>query len=112
MPFLPSPGPRAGLLDACRSFPETSKPLIEYHEVLLTRRVAFQGGAVRVDRRLCVWLEPVMTGSESWSRAGKVAGRRVPSWLRPWPRTGPGGLSALPISAARNSISGRRQVRR
>jgi uncharacterized peroxidase-related enzyme len=35
MPYLPSLGSRASLLDVFRSFPETSKPLIEYHEVLL-----------------------------------------------------------------------------
>lgn len=35
MPYLPSLGSRATLLDVFRSFPETSKPLIEYHEVLL-----------------------------------------------------------------------------
>lgn len=35
MPYLPSLGPRASLLEVFRSFPDTSKPLIEYHEVLL-----------------------------------------------------------------------------
>jgi uncharacterized peroxidase-related enzyme len=35
MPYLPSLPSRASLLDVFRSFPETSKPLIEYHEVLL-----------------------------------------------------------------------------
>jgi uncharacterized peroxidase-related enzyme len=35
MPYLPSLGPRASLLDVFKSYPETSKPLIEYHEVLL-----------------------------------------------------------------------------
>jgi uncharacterized peroxidase-related enzyme len=35
MPYLPSLGSRATLLDVFSSFPETSKPLIEYHEVLL-----------------------------------------------------------------------------
>jgi uncharacterized peroxidase-related enzyme len=35
MPYLPSLGSGASLLDVFRSFPETSKPLIEYHEVLL-----------------------------------------------------------------------------
>jgi uncharacterized peroxidase-related enzyme len=35
MPYLPSLRSRASLLDVFRRFPETSKPLIEYHEVLL-----------------------------------------------------------------------------
>jgi hypothetical protein len=35
MPYLPSLGSNASLLDVFRNFPETSKPLIEYHEVLL-----------------------------------------------------------------------------
>ncbi|MEX2497027.1 MAG: peroxidase-related enzyme [Woeseia sp.] len=35
IPYLPSLGAGASLLDVFRSFPESSKPLIEYHEVLL-----------------------------------------------------------------------------
>ncbi|MEX2124933.1 MAG: peroxidase-related enzyme [Woeseia sp.] len=35
MAYLTSLGSRATLLDVFRSFPETSKPLIEFHEVLL-----------------------------------------------------------------------------
>lgn len=35
MPFLPSLRLGASLLDVFRAFPETSKPLIEFHEVLL-----------------------------------------------------------------------------
>lgn len=35
MPFLPSLGPSASLIEVFRAFPDTSKPLIEFHEVLL-----------------------------------------------------------------------------
>lgn len=35
MAALPSLPPGAGLLDVFKAFPETSKPLIEFHEVLL-----------------------------------------------------------------------------
>jgi uncharacterized peroxidase-related enzyme len=35
MPFLPSLSRGASLLDVFKVFPETSKPLIEFHEVLL-----------------------------------------------------------------------------
>jgi uncharacterized peroxidase-related enzyme len=35
MPFLPSLRSGASLLDVFKAFPETSKPLIEFHEVLL-----------------------------------------------------------------------------
>ncbi|HVB81536.1 MAG TPA: peroxidase-related enzyme [Candidatus Binataceae bacterium] len=35
MPFLPSLRAGASLLDLFKAFPETSKPLIEFHEVLL-----------------------------------------------------------------------------
>ncbi len=35
MPFLPSLAEGATLLDVFKAFPETSKPLIEYHEALL-----------------------------------------------------------------------------
>jgi uncharacterized peroxidase-related enzyme len=35
MPFLPSLRAGASLLDVFKAFPETSKPLIEFHEVLL-----------------------------------------------------------------------------
>jgi uncharacterized peroxidase-related enzyme len=35
MPFLPSLRSRASLVDVFKAFPETSKPLIEFHEVLL-----------------------------------------------------------------------------
>ena len=35
MPFLPSLRARASLLDVFKAFPETSRPLIEFHEVLL-----------------------------------------------------------------------------
>jgi uncharacterized peroxidase-related enzyme len=35
MPFLASLGPTASLIDVFKAFPETSKPLIEFHEVLL-----------------------------------------------------------------------------
>lgn len=35
MPFLPSLRPGASLLDVFKAFPETSKPLIEFHEALL-----------------------------------------------------------------------------
>lgn len=35
MPFLSSLGPTSSLIDVFKAFPETSKPLIEFHEVLL-----------------------------------------------------------------------------
>jgi uncharacterized peroxidase-related enzyme len=35
MPFLPSLGPTSSLIDVFKAFPETSRPLIEFHEVLL-----------------------------------------------------------------------------
>jgi AhpD family alkylhydroperoxidase len=35
MPFLPSLSGASSLLDVFRAFPETSKPLLEFHEVLL-----------------------------------------------------------------------------
>ena len=35
MPFLPSLRAGASLLDVFKTFPETSKPLIEFHEALL-----------------------------------------------------------------------------
>ena len=35
MPFLSFLGPRSTLLEVFRAFPETSKPLIEFSEVLL-----------------------------------------------------------------------------
>ncbi len=35
MPFLPSMSKNASLLDLFKTFPDTSKPLIEFHEVLL-----------------------------------------------------------------------------
>ena len=35
MPFLPSLRPGSSLLDVFRAFPDTSKPLLEFHEVLL-----------------------------------------------------------------------------
>lgn len=35
MPFLPSFRAEASLLDVFRAFPETSKPLLEFHEALL-----------------------------------------------------------------------------
>lgn len=35
MPFLSSLGPASSLIDVFKAFPETSKPLIEFHEVLL-----------------------------------------------------------------------------
>lgn len=35
MPYLPSLRSRSSLLDVFRAYPETSKPLIEFHEVLL-----------------------------------------------------------------------------
>lgn len=38
MPYLPSLGSNASLLDVFRSFPETSKPLIEYNVNLATRQ--------------------------------------------------------------------------
>lgn len=41
MAYLPSLGSRATLLHVFRAFPETSKPLIEYHEILLRGRSPF-----------------------------------------------------------------------
>lgn len=35
MPFLPSMPSAASLINVFKTFPETSKPLIEFHEVLL-----------------------------------------------------------------------------
>lgn len=35
MPFLPSLAKGATLLDVFKMFPDTSRPLIEFHEVLL-----------------------------------------------------------------------------
>ena len=35
MPFLPSLRPGSSLLDVFKAFPKTSKPLIEFHEILL-----------------------------------------------------------------------------
>jgi uncharacterized peroxidase-related enzyme len=35
MPFLPSLPPGASLLDVFKAYPDTSQPLIEFHEVLL-----------------------------------------------------------------------------
>ena len=35
MPFLPSLRPSASLLDVFKAYPETSRPLIEFHDVLL-----------------------------------------------------------------------------
>ncbi|MDE2471059.1 MAG: peroxidase-related enzyme [Bradyrhizobium sp.] len=44
MPVLPSLPPGATLLDVFRAFPETSKPLIEFHEVLLRGPSPFTEG--------------------------------------------------------------------
>ena len=43
MPFLPSLRAGASLLDLFRAFPETSRPLIEFHEVLLRGPSPFTG---------------------------------------------------------------------
>ena len=44
MPFLPSLPERASLLDVFKQFPETSRPLIEFHEVLLRGPSPFTEG--------------------------------------------------------------------
>lgn len=44
MPFLNSLGATASLLDVFHSFPETSRPLIEFHEVLLRGPSPFSEG--------------------------------------------------------------------
>jgi uncharacterized peroxidase-related enzyme len=44
MPFLPSLRAGASLLDLFKAFPETSKPLIEFHEVLLRGSSPFTEG--------------------------------------------------------------------
>jgi uncharacterized peroxidase-related enzyme len=44
MPFLPSLSARASLLDVFKAFPETSKPLIQFHEVLLRGPSPFSEG--------------------------------------------------------------------
>ena len=44
MPVLPSLPRGATLLDVFRAFPETSKPLIEFHEVLLRGPSPFTEG--------------------------------------------------------------------
>jgi uncharacterized peroxidase-related enzyme len=41
MPFLPSLPAGSSLLDVFRTFPETSRPLIEFHEALLRGRSPF-----------------------------------------------------------------------
>src|SRR6516165_11346771 len=43
MPFLPSLRAGASLLDLFKAFPETSRPLIEFHEVLLRGPSPFTG---------------------------------------------------------------------
>jgi uncharacterized peroxidase-related enzyme len=44
MPFLPSMPMGASLIDVFKAFPETSKPLIEFHEVLLRGPSPFTEG--------------------------------------------------------------------
>jgi uncharacterized peroxidase-related enzyme len=44
MSFIPSLHERASLIDVFRAFPETSKPLIEFHEVLLRGPSPFTEG--------------------------------------------------------------------
>lgn len=44
MPYLPSMAAKATLLDIFKKFPETSRPLIEFHEVLLRGPSPFSEG--------------------------------------------------------------------
>src|SRR5258708_30523896 len=43
MPFLPSLRAESSLLDVFKAFPDTSKPLIEFHEILLRGPSPFTG---------------------------------------------------------------------
>jgi hypothetical protein len=52
MPFLPSLPKGASLLNLFKAFPETSKPLIEFHEVLLRGSSPFTEARARADRGL------------------------------------------------------------
>src|SRR5215510_10171180 len=46
MPFLPSLPKGASLLDLFKAFPETSIPLIQFHEELVDSRIDIDGAAV------------------------------------------------------------------
>ena len=57
MPFLPSLRKGASLLDLFKAFPETSIPLIQFHEALLRRPSPFTEGERELIAALRVRIE-------------------------------------------------------
>ncbi len=72
MPFLPSLRAGSSLLDVFKAFPETSKPLIEFHEALLRGRLPPRPALAFV-------LLALVAATAAWAGPD--------DWRQEWPRT-------------------------